>query len=211
MKPILIISGSTDREKEYARMISLELSAHGFQTTEKREDGLPAAVVAVYGTVGADEAAKATEQFNHAGVTVTVLANECIGRLPSGIVLIERPVDTERFCDLISVAAEKGKAEAQKLKGFGKDLEINRTTGEVVCRGEIIDLTSRERSLLLYLDSRRGSPVSREDAIRDVWGFEFTGETNVVDVYIRYIRKKLDERFDAKFIVAVRGKGYMLR
>ena len=103
------------------------------------------------------------------------------------------------------------KAEAQKLKGFGNDLEINRTTGEVVCRGEIIDLTSRERSLLLYLDSRRGSPVSREDAIRDVWGFEFTGETNVVDVYIRYIRKKLDERFDAKFIVAVRGKGYMLR
>lgn len=60
-------------------MISLELSAHGFQTTEKREDGLPAAVVAVYGTVGADEAAKATEQFNRAGVTVTVLANECIG------------------------------------------------------------------------------------------------------------------------------------
>lgn len=61
------------------------------------------------------------------------------------------------------------------------------------------------------LSSRRGSPVSREDAIRDVWGLNFTGETNVVDVYIRYIQQKLDERFDAKFIVAVRGKGYMLR
>lgn len=211
MKPILIISGNSDREKEYARMISLELAARGFQALEMRAGESPAAVVAVYGTVRADDAARAAEQFNRAGITVTVLANECVGRLPSGIVFIERPVDTERFCDLITVAAEKGKAEAQKLKGFGSDLEINRTTGEVICRGEVIDLTARERSLLLYLDSHRGTPVSREDAIRDVWGFDFTGETNVVDVYIRYIRKKLDERFDAKFIVAVRGKGYMLR
>lgn len=211
MKPILIISGSNNREKEYARMISLELSVRGFQTVAAHSETAPAAVIAVYGTVMADEVTRATEKLNRAGVTVTVLANECIGRLPSGIVLIERPVDIERFCELISVAAEKGKAEAQKLKGFGNDLEINRSTGEVVCRGEIIELTSRERSLLLYLDKHRGKPVSREDAIRDVWGFEFTGETNVVDVYIRYIRKKLDERFDTRFVVAVRGKGYMLR
>lgn len=211
MKPILIISGINNREKEYARMISLELSARGFQTVAAHSETAPTAVIAVYGTVMADEVTRATEKLNRAGVTVTVLANECIGRLPSGIVLIERPVDIERFCELISVAAEKGKAEAQKLKGFGNDLEINRSTGEVVCRGEIIELTSRERSLLLYLDKHRGKPVSREDAIRDVWGFEFTGETNVVDVYIRYIRKKLDERFDTRFVVAVRGKGYMLR
>ncbi|MBQ7125354.1 MAG: winged helix-turn-helix transcriptional regulator, partial [Clostridia bacterium] len=77
---------------------------------------------------------------------------------------------------------------------------------------EFLDtVTSKEYELLLYLDDNKGQPVSREEALRNVWEFGFAGDTNVVDVYIRYLRRKLDERFDAKFIVTVRNKGYMLR
>ncbi len=57
----------------------------------------------------------------------------------------------------------------------------------------------------------RGAPVTREEAIRDVWEFGYAGNTNVIDVYIRCLRKKLDERFDARFNVTVRVRGYMLR
>ena len=77
--------------------------------------------------------------------------------------------------------------------------------------GVSIPLTRREFELLAYLYTRRGFPVSREELIREVWRFNFTGDTNVVDVYIRYLREKLDERFGVKLILTVRGKGYMLK
>ena len=71
-------------------------------------------------------------------------------------------------------------------------------------------LTAREYDLLAYLDDHRGIPVSREELAREVWSLPLS-QSNVVDVYVRYLRKKLDEPFDTRFILTVRGKGYMLK
>ncbi len=77
--------------------------------------------------------------------------------------------------------------------------------------GKNLILTKREYELLEYLYKNRGRAVSRSEAITGVWNYEFTGNTNVVDVYIRYLREKLDEAVGNKLIYTVRNKGYMIK
>lgn len=90
------------------------------------------------------------------------------------------------------------------------DLVINYETKQVFYGEDEIIFTHREFDLLVYLYQNRGNPVSRKDAISNVWKFDFEGNTNIVDVYIRYLREKLDDRYQKKFISTVRNKGYML-
>ena len=74
-----------------------------------------------------------------------------------------------------------------------------------------VELTRREFDLLRYLLEHKGKVVSREALLDHVWGFDFVGETNTVDVYIRFLRTKIDERFSIKLIHTVRGVGYAIR
>ncbi|MCG7407200.1 response regulator transcription factor [Paenibacillus sp. ACRRX] len=74
-----------------------------------------------------------------------------------------------------------------------------------------IELTQREFDLLLFLLEHQGEVISRERLLSAVWGFDFVGETNVVDVYIRYLRNKLDRKYNTKLIHTVRGVGYVIR
>lgn len=79
--------------------------------------------------------------------------------------------------------------------------------------GDEISLTNREYELLLYMYNNKGTPISREEAIAKVWKYDYnyTGDTNVVDVYIRYLRGKLDDKYNTKIIYTVRHKGYMIK
>ena len=74
-----------------------------------------------------------------------------------------------------------------------------------------ITLTKKEFDLLNYLWQHEGSAVTRDDLLTNVWGYEFTGDTNIVDVYIRYLRQKIDDRFGIKTIHTIRAVGYMFR
>lgn len=81
-----------------------------------------------------------------------------------------------------------------------------------VRRGEEpVALTSREFAVLEYLIRNQGRVLSREAIENHVWNFDYAGGTNVVDVYIRCLRKKIDERFEPKLLHTVRGSGYVLR
>lgn len=75
----------------------------------------------------------------------------------------------------------------------------------------IIDLTKTEYDLLLYLMQNKNLVLSREQILNTVWGYEYIGETNVVDVYIRYLRSKLDEQYNKKYIHTIRGVGYIVK
>jgi two-component system, OmpR family, response regulator len=91
------------------------------------------------------------------------------------------------------------------------DLKVNVKTREVI-RGESeIDLTPKEYDLLLYLLKNKRQVLNRDQILEAVWGYDFYGETNVVDVYIRYVRKKLEYGFDTPLIHTVRGVGYVLK
>lgn len=91
------------------------------------------------------------------------------------------------------------------------DLRVNEKTREIVRGKEQIDLTPREFDLLVYLMKNTRQVLSRDQILEAVWGYDYLGDTNVVDVYIRYIRKKVDLPQFSPLIQTVRGVGYVLK
>jgi len=91
------------------------------------------------------------------------------------------------------------------------DLELDRLTQQVKRHGKRIELTAKEYSLLEYLMQNPDRVLSRNMIIEHVWDQSFDGITNIVDVYVRHLRSKIDEGTDHKMIRTVRGTGYMIR
>ncbi len=81
----------------------------------------------------------------------------------------------------------------------------------VTFKNNPIELTKTEFDLLKYLMENKNIVLTRNKIIDIVWGYEYMGDTNVVDVYIRYLRSKIDDKFNKKFIHTVRGVGYLLK
>ena len=91
------------------------------------------------------------------------------------------------------------------------DLELDRLTQQVRRAGQSIELTAKEYALLEYLMSSPGRAFSRAMIIEHVWDQSFEGLTNIVDVYVRYLRRKIDDAFAVKLIQTIRGVGYTIR
>jgi DNA-binding response OmpR family regulator len=91
------------------------------------------------------------------------------------------------------------------------DLELDRLTQQVRRGGQRIELTAKEYALLEYLMSSAGRVFSRTMILEHVWDQSFEGVTNIVDVYVRYLRRKIDEPFPVQLIHTVRGVGYCIR
>ena len=82
---------------------------------------------------------------------------------------------------------------------------------EVRVNGDLIDLTHKEFELLQYLVENKPNVLTRDQILQRVWGYDFMGDTNVVDVYISYLRSKIDNKYNEKHIHTVRGVGYVVR
>lgn len=91
------------------------------------------------------------------------------------------------------------------------DLKVDKRTRIVTRSSTKIELTPREFDLLTYLIQHQNHVLNREQILTRVWGFDYYGETNVVDVYIRYLRKKIDDSFHSPLIHTVRGVGYVIK
>jgi DNA-binding response OmpR family regulator len=91
------------------------------------------------------------------------------------------------------------------------DLTLSPSRHEVKYAGKEIELTSREFDLLNTLLVNKNIVLSRDTLLGTVWGYDYMGETNVVDVYVRYLRSKIDEVFGISLIQTVRGVGYVIR
>lgn len=90
------------------------------------------------------------------------------------------------------------------------DLELDTSRRRVFRAGKEISLSAKEFQLLEYLMKNSGIVLSRETIEDHIWNFDYEGGTNVVDVYIRYLRKKIDEEHEQKLIKTVRGAGYVI-
>ncbi|MBQ8569639.1 MAG: response regulator transcription factor [Oscillospiraceae bacterium] len=108
------------------------------------------------------------------------------------------------------------KAAAPEAAPAGDVLTVNGVTVDtarhtVTCNDTPIELTNREFTLLVSLMENRSIVMSRDVLLEKVWGYDYMGETNVVDVYIRYLRSKIDDVFGIHLITTVRGVGYVIK
>src|SRR5699024_9688936 len=102
------------------------------------------------------------------------------------------------------------KASQQEVLSLG-ELTVDLQTRDVRRKDTTIELTPREFDLLVFLLKNKNQVLTREQLIEHVWGFDYYGDTNVVDVYIRYVRQKINHGFDVPYIQTVRGVGYMMK
>jgi DNA-binding response OmpR family regulator len=126
---------------------------------------------------------------------------------------ITKPFAIEELLARIRTALRRsgaGLAQEESVLSAG-DLRLDVLRRRVTVRGTPVELTKREFDLLKYLLENKGVVASREALLQNVWGFDFEGETNAVDVYIRFLRSKIDEVFGIKTISTVRGVGYVIR
>lgn len=125
---------------------------------------------------------------------------------------ITKPFESEELLARIRSAIRRVKMDsADFVKIEIEDLSINILTREVLKKGEAIDLTKKEYELLEYLANNKGIVLTRDQILNQVWGFDFYGDANVLDVYIKYLRNKIDYPYGSKLIQTVRGVGYTIK
>lgn len=121
-----------------------------------------------------------------------------------------KPFSVEELLARIRAMTRTAFGVADSLLSVG-NLTMDSAAKIVKRGGKEIPLSSKEYALLEYLMHNRGIVLSREKIENHIWNFDYEGGTNVVDVYISYLRKKIDEGHDKKLIHTVRGRGYVLR
>lgn len=221
-------------EEKIARVLELELEYEGYEVT-KAIDGLEA--LEAYHTGSWDlilldvilpglsgiELLRRIRKNDFQTPVILLTAKSSVEDKVSGLDLgandyITKPFQIEELLARIRAAFRIKRTEEQQTQNENEDLlrfadlSVNQKSREVI-RGdaESIDLTPREYDLLVYLMVNKRQVLSRDQILEAVWGYDFFGDTNVVDVYIRYVRKKIDLPHLPSLIHTVRGVGYVMK
>ena len=125
---------------------------------------------------------------------------------------VTKPFAIEELFARIRVALRRrsGHSDSGNILAV-EDLKIDTAMRKVTYKDNEVELTKREYELLTYLVKNKNIVISREQILNQVWGYDYIGETNVVDVYVRYLRTKIDDKFDVKIIHTIRGVGYFVK
>ena len=215
-------------EEKLARMVEMELRYEGYEVTKAFDgrSGLEEALSGKYDLVLLDimlpqlsgmEVLRRLRRESEMPVIMLTARDSVIDKvsgLDSGADdYITKPFAIEELLARIRAALRKrgsGERPEEPLLSAGPlTMDVERHT--VAVSGTPVELTRREFDLLHHLLENKGRVLSREALLDSVWGFDFVGETNSVDVYIRFLRSKIDEAFDIKLIHTVRGVGYVIR
>src|SRR5713226_5718097 len=124
-----------------------------------------------------------------------------------GLKVLER-VRSRKVGPPVLILSARGQPSPEKLQVA--DLSVDCVRRRVTRAGESIDLAPKEFGILEYMMRNKGRPLSRTMIVEHVWDMDYDGLTNIVDVYIRHLRSKIDDRFPRKLIQTVRGIGYMI-
>ncbi len=124
-----------------------------------------------------------------------------------------KPFAIEELLARIRVCLKKHRVDVAQESGAREvgGLRMDPASYSASFAGTPIMLTKKEFDLLNYLWQHENHAVTRDELLTNVWGYEFTGDTNIVDVYIRYLRQKIDDKFGIKTIHTIRAVGYMFR
>ena len=213
-------------EEKLARVVELELRYEGYEV-EKAFDGREGLEKALSGgfdlilldimlpSMSGMEVLRRLRRESQVPV-IMVTARDTVVDKVSGLDsgaddYITKPFEIEELLARIRAALRKRPARQEGTVLTAGPLTMDPERHEVTVRGTPVELTRREFDLLRYLLENKEKVISRESLLDNVWGFDFAGETNAVDVYIRFLRSKIDERFGVKLIHTVRGVGYVIR
>lgn len=218
-----------DDEIRIARFIELELKYEGYDVHVRYNgrDGLNALKEATYELVILDvmmpdlsgiEVLRRLRQTSDVPVIMLTAKGETIDKV-MGLDFgaddyLTKPFEIEELLARIRSAIRRYQrlAVPSDLSALSAgELMMDFEKHEVRYSGERVELTKKEFDLLEMFVRNRDIVLSREKILNDVWGYDFMGDTNVVDVYIRYIRSKIDDRFNVKLIHTIRGVGYVLK
>jgi OmpR family response regulator NblR len=120
-----------------------------------------------------------------------------------------KPYRSDEFLRLVKLYLQPDSEGSEKLR-FG-DLVLDLATRQAIRSNRTIDLTMKEFELLKYLMEHPREVLTREQILENVWGYDFVGESNVIEVYVRYLRLKIEDEGEKRLIQTVRGVGYVLR
>lgn len=211
-------------DAKISRFVSLELTHEGYET-EVVADGRAALETALekdYGLIILDvmlpslngiEVLRRLRQVKSTPVIILTARDQVMDKV-SGLDVGANDYMTKPFA--IEELLARIRANLRKTSASGEVISIGKLVIDcgsvsVTYDSHPIELTKREFDLLTYLTKNRNIVVTREQALDAVWGFEFYGNTNVVDVYIRYLRSKIDDVYNIELIQTVRGAGYVIR
>ena len=124
-----------------------------------------------------------------------------------------KPFDTEELLARIRgiIRRQRSTQRQEETRFVIGDMILNPERYEVKVGGEPVELTHKEYELLMYLVENKNHVLSRDQILHKLWVYDYFGNTNVVDVYISYLRTKIDDRFGKKYIHTTRGVGYVVR
>ena len=213
-------------EEKLARVVELELRYEGYEV-EKAFDGREGLEKALSGgfdlilldimlpSMSGMEVLRRLRRESQVPV-IMVTARDTVVDKVSGLDsgaddYITKPFEIEELLARIRAALRKRPARHEGTVLTAGPLTMDPERHEVTVKGTAVELTRREFDLLRYLLENKEKVISRESLLDNVWGFDFVGETNAVDVYIRFLRAKIDEAFGIKLIHTVRGVGYVIR
>ena len=222
MPKILLV----EDEEKLARVVELELRYEGYEV-EKAFDGREGLEKALSGgfdlilldimlpSMSGMEVLRRLRRESQVPV-IMVTARDTVVDKVSGLDsgaddYITKPFEIEELLARIRAALRKRPARQEGTVLTAGPLTMDPERHEVTVKGTAVELTRREFDLLRYLLENKEKVISRESLLDNVWGFDFVGETNAVDVYIRFLRAKIDEAFGIKLIHTVRGVGYVIR
>lgn len=127
---------------------------------------------------------------------------------------LTKPFAIQELLARIRAALRKHAPQKEEPAGevlMVRNLRLYPSRYEVLVGEESVELTKKEYSLLEYLLRNKRTVLTRDQILQQVWGYDYVGDTNVVDVYIRYLRAKLDDHFGEKYIYTMRGVGYVIK
>lgn len=213
-------------EVKLARFIELELSSDGYQVSVAhdgmtglsiaRETPLDLAILdwMLPGLTGVELCRRLRTTGNKIPIILLTARDEVSDRvqgLDAGADdYMVKPFSIEELLARIRAHLRRTEETEEDVLRF-EDLTLNRLTREVHRGQRTIELTAKEFDLLEYLISHPRQVYTRDQILEKVWGYDFMGDSNIIEVYIRYLRLKLEEQGEKRLIHTVRGVGYALR
>jgi DNA-binding response OmpR family regulator len=222
MSTILLV----EDEEKLARFIQLELGCEGYQV-HVAHDGLSGLTLAretppdlaildwmLPGMTGVELCRRLRSTGSKIPV-ILLTAKDEIGDRVTGLDAgaddyVVKPFSIEELLARVRAHLRRTQEPDPDALEFA-DLTLNRRTREVFRNGRPIELTAKEFDLLEHLMRRPKQVITRDRILEEVWGYDFMGDSNIIEVYIRYLRLKLEDQGDKRLIQTVRGVGYVLR